>query len=492
MSSVAHPRREALRVPRLAEVSIGAEVLPLVALTVLAFVLRFSQLHQSLLGDEVFTWQDIYGHSLRSVLSTVHTGGENSPPLFFLLAWATAHLGDASVWIRLPSFVLGTLTVPVVYALGREVHGRLAAMIAAGIVAVAPFAVFYGIEARPYGSMMFFVAVSTLALLRAVRTRTRWWWLVYTLSAAAAAYTHYTAIFALGVQAVWSLWVCRRRIGAALLANAAIAILYAPWLPHLRGKALAVIGALYPLGVRRVLTDLLRPIPGHPAAPLRAIPTLTGLAVFAVTVLGGAAMLALRARRGATSAGRLGPSPGQVLLGLLVFATPVGLLLYSLTSTDLWLPRGLSASLPAAAVAIGALAAALPRLAVMLAVVAMAATLLMGTVRSYGTAYARGPFRTIAHYLDRVAAPKTPVLIVSLVGQLAVQAQLQKPHTYESALKQTWRDVAPGGVAYIAIDDLILSSGRVRVPTQAGFTRVAHVHFSGSFATELYEYRRVG
>ena len=134
--------------------------------------------------------------------------------------------------------------------------------------------------------MMFFVALSTLGLLRATRTGRRGWWLLYTLAAAAAAYSHYTAIFALGVQALWSLWRCRARLTAALMSNVAIAVLYLPWLPHLRGKALAVIGFLYPLGVHRVLTDLVRPIPGHPAAPLHAIPTVAGLVAFALVVAG--------------------------------------------------------------------------------------------------------------------------------------------------------------------------------------------------------------
>src|SRR6202020_1089883 len=113
-----------------------------------AFVLRFSQLHQTLAGDETFTYTDVVGHSLKSVLTTVYTGGENSPPLFFAMAWLTAKLGNPSIWIRLPSVILGTATVPVIYAVGRETVGRGAGTIAAGIVALAPFPVFYGIEAR--------------------------------------------------------------------------------------------------------------------------------------------------------------------------------------------------------------------------------------------------------------------------------------------------------------------------------------------------------
>ena len=91
------------RRPRTSALPVDGELLALVVLTALAFALRVSQVHQSLAGDEVFSYQDISGRGLGAVLTTVHAGGENSPPLFFLLAWAAAKLGDASVWLRLPS-----------------------------------------------------------------------------------------------------------------------------------------------------------------------------------------------------------------------------------------------------------------------------------------------------------------------------------------------------------------------------------------------------
>jgi hypothetical protein len=469
----------------------SVDLVPVVLLTIVAAVLRVSQLHQSLLGDEVFTYQDIVGRSFAQVVTTVHTGGENSPPLFFVLAWASAHLADPSTWIRLPSFVLSSATVPLLYLLGRAVHGRLAGLIAAGCYAVAPFAVFYGIEARPYATMMFFVTLSTLAVLRAVRSGSRGWWLAYTLTAAAAAYSHYTAIFALAVQALWSLSVCRDRLGKAVFFNAAIVVLYLPWLPHLRGKALAVIGYLYPLGARRVLTDLLRPFPGHPAAPLRAIPTLVGLLVVAACLAAGAAALIARRRREAGPGGRrLAGSPGQVLMALMVFATPVGLLLYSLLDTDLWLPRGLSASLPAIVVAVGGLVAALPRKALVVALAALAVVLVAGTLRSYDAAYARGPFRAVATYLDRNAPPQDPVMIVSIVGTPAVQAQLHKPHKLESALASTWSAVPPGGTAYIGLDEQLMAIHKLFIPHHRGFAITSVKQFRAGYSLELLTYRR--
>ena len=481
----AHPRSSR----RLALHLRATQPLALAALTLLALVLRLSQIDQSLLGDEYFSYQDIAGRSFGAVLSTVHAGGENSPPLFFLLAWITAKLGDPTVWLRLPSMLLGAATVPVVYVLGRESVGRIAGMIAAGVIAVAPFTVFYGIEARPYATMTFFVAISTLALLRAMRTGARGWWALYVLAATAAAYSHYTCVFVLGVQALWSLWRCRERIGPALVSNVLIGVFYLPWLPQLRGKALAVIGSLYPLGVSRVLGDLLRPIPGHPAAPLRAIPTIAGLIAFALIVVAGLA--ALGRRWHATPGRRLVPradSDGALIVAL-AFATPVGLLLYSLLATDLWLPRGLSASIPAAALALGALVAALPRRVAVAAVLAIAVTLLAGTARSLGPAYDRGPYRTLANYLDRVARPPDPIVLATYAGAGPLLVQFKHAHTIvrKPAL---WSHIGAGGTGYMVLDEQIARFLHVSTVPPAGFVLIARRHYGGGLATDLLTYRR--
>lgn len=470
----------------------SADLISLAVLTAIAFALRVSQLHQTLAGDEVFTYPDVVGRSFTAVLTTVNSGGENSPPLFFLLAWLSSKLGDPSIWIRLPSVVLGTLTVPVTYAVGRESVGRVAGLIAAGIMALAPFAVFYGIEARPYGSVMFFVALSTLALLRAVAPGAgRGWWALYTLSAAAAAYSHYTSIFLLAVQAAWSLWLSRRRILPALIANLAIGVLYLPWLPHVRGKALAVIGALYPLGPHRVLSDLLRPIPGHPAAPLHDIPTIPGLIAVAVCGLGGLAALIVGLARSPVPGLRARLPQGLIPITALMLATPVGLLLYSLLGTDLWLPRGLSASMPAAALVLGALLSAMPWRLTAVSAAVVAVVLGAGTLRSFGPAYTRGPFRTIAAYLDRMAGPRDPVQVISLNGYLAVREELRRPHFVALTLAAVWRSTPVAGHAYLVIDQAIDRVGHLGTPGHPGFVLVSRRHYGGAQATDVLAYRRV-
>jgi hypothetical protein len=465
-------------------------------LTAIAFVLRVSQVHQSLGGDEIFTYQDIVGRSFGSVVTNVHAGGENSPPLYFLLAWAAAKLGDASVWIRLPSLLAGTATVPVTYLLGRETVGRIAGLIAAGIMALAPFAVFYGVEARPYALMVFFVALSTLALIHAVRpAASRWWWALYVLSAAAAAYSHYTCIFVLGLQGLWSLWTCRGRVAPAVTANLAIVLLYLPWLPQLRGKSLAVIAALYPLGPHRVLTDLLRPIGGHPAAPLNAIPTIPGLIALAVCALAGLAALAVALRRAPPGERAARLPPRLFLILALALATPVGLLLYSMLVTDLWLPRGLSASIPSAALLLGALLAALPPRLTAAGAVLVAVVLGAGTLRSFDSVYSRGPFRVIAARLDQIAGPQAPIRVASLDGDLAVPEQAHKPHHFVPSLTAMWNDTPVGGRAYLVLDETIarltLHSANAR-PQHRGFTVVSGTRYGGASASDLLVYRRTG
>ncbi len=161
--------------------------------------------------------------------------------------------------------------MPVTYLLGRDSVGRAAGLIGAGIMALAPFAVFYGVEARPYAAVMFFVALSTLALVRATRPGApARWWVLYALAAAAAAYSHYTAIFVLDRpgRGAWSLWACRRRI-MPIVAYGAVVELRPAGGVHVRGKALAVIGGLEPLTAANVLADLPRAAFGYPYARLK-------------------------------------------------------------------------------------------------------------------------------------------------------------------------------------------------------------------------------
>ena len=64
------------------------------ALTVLAFVLRLPHIDESIVLDEHYAFIETNVAWPWDVIERVRDGGENSPPLYFALAWAAMKLGD--------------------------------------------------------------------------------------------------------------------------------------------------------------------------------------------------------------------------------------------------------------------------------------------------------------------------------------------------------------------------------------------------------------
>src|SRR5438093_12555923 len=139
------PRRSALGTTHL-----------VVALTLLAGVLRFATLDaKGFWEDEaatVFLVRSGFGH----MLSQLATGGtENTPPLYFSVAWLWAKaFGTGEVGLRSLSALLGTATVPLVYVAGRELVSKRAALVAALLVTVNPLILWYSQAARSYALLM--------------------------------------------------------------------------------------------------------------------------------------------------------------------------------------------------------------------------------------------------------------------------------------------------------------------------------------------------
>ena len=249
-----------------------AAILALTALTILAAALRLKGFHQSLFGDELFTYDTVNRARLGSVLHQVHAV-ESSPPLYYLLAWGTGKLADPRAWIRLPSLLLGVATVPMIFVLGRRFAGNAPALTAAALVALGPFAVFFSTEARAYSTLVFLTTLSTIALLTALRSGQRRWWAAFVLASTAALYTHYTAVFPLAGQAGWALWTQRERLRPVLLSYGAMALAYVPWLFEIRKNgAEAAIAGSYRLTAGSSLTAPVRVLWGHPIQSLGQLP----------------------------------------------------------------------------------------------------------------------------------------------------------------------------------------------------------------------------
>jgi mannosyltransferase len=184
---------------------------PLAALMLLAAVLRLSTLDlQSFWYDEAFTPVHVLHASLFATLRAV-AHSENTPPLWYVIAWGAARLlGTGEIALRLPSALAGIATVPVAWGIGwelagRGLSGRRAAILCAALVAVNPLFVWYSQEARAYGLFVFCAALAMLCFLRADREPTPRRLALFALSGALALLSHYFAVFLLIPMALWLL-----------------------------------------------------------------------------------------------------------------------------------------------------------------------------------------------------------------------------------------------------------------------------------------------
>ena len=289
---------------------------PLVALMVLAAALRFATLDlQSFWYDEAFTPVHVLRASLFTTLhGVVHT--ENTPPLWYVLEWGISRvLGTGEVALRLLSALAGLATVPVAWAIGRELSGRRAAAIAAAaLVAVNPLFVWYSQEARAYGLFVLTAALAMLCFLRARAEPSPRRLALFAVTASLALLTHYFAIFLLIPMILWLLFgSLRARSSRGEGATSA----RGRWAALLACSVVAAVGlALVPLALAQgghgsqwigawALSSRLQAIPqyyltGYSGAPLgHGIELLVALPILAGAGLGLWRVLDPREERGA-------------------------------------------------------------------------------------------------------------------------------------------------------------------------------------------------
>jgi hypothetical protein len=163
------------------------------------------------------------------MLHTV-THVETSPPLYFVLIWAWAHVfGTSEVALRSVSTIAGVAIVPIAYLAGRELISRWAGVLAAAFATVNPFMIWYSQEARAYMLLATLCGASFLFFARALRDPSRRWLAWWAVCSSLALTTHFFAGFLVAPEALWLLWAARSRI--ALAAVAAVGAVQLAMLP---------------------------------------------------------------------------------------------------------------------------------------------------------------------------------------------------------------------------------------------------------------------
>ena len=113
-------------------------------------------------------------------------------PLYYVLPWVSMQaFGETEAALRLPSLVLGCLSLFAVYSCSRAIGGPTAGLYAAGLFWLSVPGVEYTVNARPYSLVLFTVAVALAGFASAVRFGTSHARLAWVVGGAAVAWTHY-------------------------------------------------------------------------------------------------------------------------------------------------------------------------------------------------------------------------------------------------------------------------------------------------------------
>ena len=196
---------------------------PLVFVLIAAAVLRIVAVGDRLSADEGYTWLVASSHGLGQFLDRL-ADYENTPPLYYLLVWPLPH--DGEVWLRLPAVLAAVGCVAALWWTVRALAGERAALLAAGALAVAPYAVSYSDFARGF-------MLADLGLIVAVgaAVRRRWW--IYAIGVAVAVYCEYASVLfvvALVVALAWSGLAPARE---AVIRGLAPLLVLAVWIPEI-------------------------------------------------------------------------------------------------------------------------------------------------------------------------------------------------------------------------------------------------------------------
>ncbi len=262
--------------------------------------------------------------------------GDVHPLLYYyaLDIW-TLVMGEAVWLLRLPSIFFGLIGLAAMYSLGRTLFDRPTGLLAALLLGIAHFYIYYNREARMYTLLVALTILLMLAMVRWYRQPTVRNGLIMGVYMGLLMHTHYIgALVIIGMLLFQAYYFIRERafmgVGRWLLPHVTGFIVFLPWLPF-----------------------ALEQLTGHPNGPLGVVvfPTEWGTVtwlwdimtsshggLFFIGFIIGGGFLCLRQRNA---------QHAMILLVLWFVVTPLGLLAINATGRAVLVARYTLVSLPA-------------------------------------------------------------------------------------------------------------------------------------------------
>lgn len=176
--------------------------LMLLAILILGAFLRIDGLSkESIWFDESRT---VYVATSGSLFQVLKTNIEESPmhaPLYYTIMhfWIVL-FGDSEFSVRFPSVIFGVLAILVIFKVGSLIFDKETGLLAALILAVSKFNIFYSQEARMYSLLSFLTLLSFYFFIKSLKRASTGVSIGYILSSILLMYTHVFGLFVIIAQ----------------------------------------------------------------------------------------------------------------------------------------------------------------------------------------------------------------------------------------------------------------------------------------------------
>jgi len=183
----------------------------IVALLVVATVIRLIELGDGLWYDEILTWLSYGEMPFLQIVTTYDS--QNQHILFSLLSRLSLTVFGSTPWaLRLPAVVFGVAGIGALWLLGRDVsihepadgceavRVRAEPLLAAAFLTFSYHHVWFSQNARGYTGLLFWSLLSTWFFLRALRAGRALDWAGFAMCIAMGVYTHLTMLFVVAGQ----------------------------------------------------------------------------------------------------------------------------------------------------------------------------------------------------------------------------------------------------------------------------------------------------
>lgn len=142
----------------------------------------------------------------------ITAGGEYNPPLFHWVEHFMLFFGNNEVILRFIPAMLGILTIPLFYLIGKEFLDRNTGILAAALLTFSPFHLFYSQDARAYSMVLFFISLSLYCYLLAFRSNDKKFWALFGLFSALAFWTHFYSMIITGTLILFAIIINAEKI----------------------------------------------------------------------------------------------------------------------------------------------------------------------------------------------------------------------------------------------------------------------------------------